>query len=169
MGHYSSLSPDRVNFVKLVFYSFFLVLFFFLLSFNFRRKMASNTSSTSGSGAGADGGISGADSNAVVKMGMVDGDFNPRMQKGDLTFVKFSAPWCSRCKSLAPEWAQLSDNFAGKVTIAEVDCTHNQKLCERYKIDGYPTLILFKDGKPTQEYRGGRNVKMLTKFLEQNM
>merc|ERR1712189_59921 len=153
-------------FFILFFCSFFSVLFV-LLDFNFRRKMASNDFSSSG--AGADGGISGADSNAVVKMSMIEGDFNPRMQRGDLTFVKFFAPWCGHCRSLAPTWDLLSTKFAGKVKIAEVDCTQNQSLCKRYRIDGYPTLILFKDGKPIHEYQGGRDIKTLTNFIEKKM
>merc|ERR1712189_159752 len=161
-----------------VFFHLFFILFFsvlfVLLDFNFRRKMASNDFSSSGACAdggvsGAEGGISAADSNAVVKMSMIEGDFNPRMQRGDLTFVKFFAPWCGHCRSLAPTWDLLSTKFAGKVKIAEVDCTQSQSLCKRYRIDGYPTLILFKDGKPIHEYQGGRDIKTLTNFIEKKM
>merc|ERR1712121_475305 len=163
---FSILLPYLLYFFKFFFFFFFL---FFLLDFSFRRKMASNDFASSGSGAGADAGVSGADSHAVIKMSLTNDDFNPRMQKGDLTFVKFFAPWCGHCRSLAPTWELLSNKFAGKVKIAEVDCTQNRSLCERYRIDGYPTLILFKDGKPMQEYHGGRDIKTLTSFIQQKM
>merc|ERR1712168_130571 len=166
--HYSFPFFYRIFCISSSFF-FFFFFFFFLLDFNFRRKMASNDFSSCGSGAGADGGASGADSHAVIKMSLTNDDFNPRMQKGDLTFVKFFAPRCGHCRSLAPTWELLSNKFAGKVKIAEVDCTQNRSLCERYRIDGYPTLILFKDGKPIQEYHGGRDIKTLTNFIEQKM
>ena len=93
------------------------------------------------------------------------------MKKGELTFVKFFAPWCGHCRTLAPKWEQLSSKFADKknVKIAEVNCDQNQSLCRRNKIDGYPTLILFKDGKPLQEYRGARDVTALADFVNKHM
>merc|ERR1712189_73426 len=94
---FSFVLPHLLYFFKF----FFLFFSFFFCLICFRRKMASNDFSSSGSGAGADGGVSGADSHAVIKMSLTNDDFNPRMQKGDLTFVKFFAPWCGHCRSLA--------------------------------------------------------------------
>merc|ERR1712243_413285 len=82
-----SSSLLAIYFCFSVFFFLFSVLFLFVS--DFRRKMASNDFSSSVTGAGAEGGVSGADSNAVVRMNMVDGDFNPRMQRGEMTFVKF--------------------------------------------------------------------------------
>lgn len=129
--------------------------------------MASNGSSSSSTSNNA--AASAQDSQAVVKMNMVDGDFSPQMKRGDLTFVKFFAPWCGHCKTLAPTWEMLSSKYAGKLKVAEIDCTENRTLCSRYKIEGYPTLILFKDGKPLQEYNGRRDMKSISSFIETKM
>merc|ERR1712087_390950 len=132
-------------------------------------KMASNGSPSSSSSLPANEGsdaISSQEAQAVVKLSMVDGDFNPKMRRGEYTFVHFMAPWCDRCRTLDPKWELLSRKYPGKVKVAEVDCTQNRDLCSRYKIQGYPTLILFKDGKPVQEYQGGRDLKSLSNFIE---
>jgi len=134
--------------------------------------MASNGSPSSSSSLPANkssNAISSQDAQAVVKFSMVDGDFNPQMKRGETTFVKFYAPWCSHCNRLAPTWELLSTKYAGKVKVAEVDCTQNRDLCSRYKIQGYPTLMLFRDGKLVEEYEGGRDFKTLSNFIENKL
>lgn len=69
--------------------------------------------------------------------------------------VKFYAPWCGHCKRLAPildEVAEATDS----VTIGKVDATIEKGLRDRFKVKGYPSLILFAEGK-TWEYRGKRD------------
>jgi thiol-disulfide isomerase/thioredoxin len=62
--------------------------------------------------------------------------------------VKFYAPWCGHCKSLAPAWSQLSDAFDDSKTalIGDVDCTVHQGLCGEHGAKGHPTLKHFTDG-----------------------
>merc|ERR1719334_2005197 len=122
-----------------------------------------------GVGGGVGSGVSARDSQAVTRLSLVDGDFSPQMKRGETTFVKFFAPWCGHCKTLAPTWELLSTKFANKVKVAEVDCTQNRALCQRFKIDGYPTLMLFKDGQPVEQYSGGRDIKTLSNYLEKKM
>jgi protein disulfide-isomerase A6 len=59
-------------------------------------------------------------------------------------FIKFYAPWCGHCKSLAPDWDALADKYSdsSSVVIGSVDCTtdENKDLCGEYGVQGYPTL-----------------------------
>jgi thiol-disulfide isomerase/thioredoxin len=52
---------------------------------------------------------------------------------------------CGHCKSMAPAWEKLADEWAGHAIgmIAEVDCTEpsGQSLCEEYGVEGFPTLM----------------------------
>lgn len=85
------------------------------------------------------------------------------------TFVKFFAPWCGHCKGLAPTWEDLGKKFATKenIVIAKVDCTmeNNKELCNEQEVDGFPTLLLYKDGEKIEEYNGSRALEDLYEFV----
>jgi len=116
--------------------------------------------------------ISGQDSKAVVRLHWNYGDahFQPHIEKDGLVFIKFYVPHCKICKETMPLWDKLSEEFEGRVTIGEMDCEgDNLKFCERYKVDAYPTLMLFWHGKPLQEYHGKLDQKSLSNFLNRRL
>merc|ERR1711988_1976463 len=53
-------------------------------------------------------------------------------------FVKFFAPWCGHCKSMAPAWEEVATQLKGQVNVAEVDCTLHHDLRERFEIKSFP-------------------------------
>ena len=61
--------------------------------------------------------------------------------------VDFWAEWCGPCKQIAPALEQISDELAGKVTIAKLDIEDSPTTPSRYGVRGIPTMMLFKDGQ----------------------
>jgi thioredoxin 1 len=59
--------------------------------------------------------------------------------------------------------------YEGKVTVAKVDATINPKLTKKHNVMGYPTLMLFIDGKEVDRIVGGLNYKWIVKFVEATM
>ena len=96
-----------------------------------------------------------------------DADFQHRLGK-EWSLVKFYVPQCGWCAKLAPTFALVGSHFDKNkaVQVAEVDCIENKTLCRRYQIDGYPTLYLFKNGRPIEEYNGQRTVRDITQYIE---
>merc|ERR1712214_271974 len=81
--------------------------------------------------------------------------------------VEFYAPWCGHCKQLAPIWDELGEKYKDHETIviAKMDSTANE--LEEVKVQGFPTIKLFKKGtNEIVDYNGDRTVDGFSKFLE---
>jgi len=75
----------------------------------------------------------------------------------DVELLFFSTSWCVYCKQAKPEWEQLVAEYDGKtingrkVIFTNVDCTTEtpdvNKMMDQYKVEGFPTIKLIKDGQ----------------------
>uniref|UniRef100_A0A0G4GFL7 Protein disulfide-isomerase n=1 Tax=Chromera velia CCMP2878 TaxID=1169474 RepID=A0A0G4GFL7_9ALVE len=90
-------------------------------------------------------------------------------------FVKYYAPWCGHCKSLAPAWDKLAETVHkkySKVVIAKLDATANDVIDD---VRGFPTLIFYPAGKKKMKmrnkmnYEGAREFESLLDFVEASM
>ena len=72
-------------------------------------------------------------------------------------------------QNLAPTWDELAQKVdadkSTKATIAKVDCTKAQSVCQDNGVKGYPTLAYFRKGEKVESYRGGRALKDLSDFV----
>merc|ERR1711903_325217 len=113
--------------------------------------------------------ITGANAGAVD---LTEGDFDAQIfESGKGAFVKFYAPWCGHCKALKPAWDKLGDEYDGSSTvlIGDVDCTVHQNLCQKYGVQGYPTLKYFTANPMGDAYNGGRDYEELSKFAKESL
>ncbi|GJM98644.1 hypothetical protein PR202_ga15673 [Eleusine coracana subsp. coracana] len=87
----------------------------------------------------------------------------------DLWIVEFFAPWCGHCKKLAPEWKRSAKNLKGQVKLGHVDCDAEKSLMSKYKVEGFPTILVFGADKESPfPYQGARVASAIESFaLEQ--
>lgn len=86
------------------------------------------------------------------------------------TLVKFYAPWCGHCKSMAADWELVAETFKpfDKMVIAEVNADEHRDLGTKYGIRGFPTIKYFPEGSSEPEdYSGGRTADDLIAFVNE--
>jgi thioredoxin 1 len=80
--------------------------------------------------------------------------------------VDFWAEWCGPCKMIGPALEEISDELAGKVTIAKLNIDENPDAPSKYGVRGIPTMILFKDGQPAATKVGAAPKSQLKGWIE---
>jgi thioredoxin len=61
--------------------------------------------------------------------------------------VDFYATWCEPSKMLSPRLDKLAEEFAGKIKFVKLNVDEAQELAGRFRVEGIPTLLFFKNGK----------------------
>ncbi|MBM3178099.1 MAG: thioredoxin [Bacteroidetes bacterium] len=68
--------------------------------------------------------------------------------------VDFHATWCGPCKTMAPALQAFATEMGDRLRVIKIDVDRNPQVALDYKIQGVPTLILFKEGKPVWRQSG---------------
>ncbi|MFH0982924.1 MAG: thioredoxin [Planctomycetota bacterium] len=97
---------------------------------------------------------------------LTDDSFDAEVKSG-LVLVDYWAPWCGPCRAQTPILEALAPKVGGKATIAKVNVDENQAVAMRYGIRSIPTMILFKDGQPVQQWVGVQSEQSLAEAIDE--
>ena len=88
------------------------------------------------------------------------------VQSKNLWLILFYAPWCGHCQEFHPEFEKIAQVTKGLFKIGAVNCEKEEKLADKFRIQGFPTLIFLGENKKRiEEYQGDRDAKKIIEFL----
>ncbi|MDY6992983.1 MAG: thioredoxin [Pseudomonadota bacterium] len=71
-------------------------------------------------------------------------NFEQTITSNDLILVDFWAPWCGPCRSFAPIYESVAEQYPD-VVFAKVNTDEEQALAAHFNIRSIPTLMIFKE------------------------
>ena len=84
-----------------------------------------------------------------------DNNFSEKIKSG-LKLVEFYTDWCGYCKKQKPELESME-----KVWIGQVNAEKAGKIASKYRVNAFPTFLLFKDGEEIERFSGMRSKEEL--------
>jgi thioredoxin 1 len=94
-------------------------------------------------------------------------DFQKLINEQELFLVDFYASWCYPCQKLMP----VLDEYFSKnknISLVKIDIDQNPDITKENKVNTFPTLVLYKNGKEIKRRIGYCSLEELKSFLENN-
>lgn len=92
-----------------------------------------------------------------------ENNFQEKVSTG-LKPIVFSATWCKFCKKQDEVFKEMPEIWFGKI-----DGDSNVSLVNEHGIVGFPTFLIFKNGKVVEKFSGYKNkyelMNILTKYM----
>jgi hypothetical protein len=94
--------------------------------------------------------------------------------------VLYYAEWCSHCKTMKPEWKKAVNNVCNDkqnnkrnnnkaiINVAEIESSHIGNLINPPKVDGYPTIKMYNNGKEVAKFEDDRVADKIANFAISN-
>lgn len=81
----------------------------------------------------------------------------------DKTFIFFKMNGCPHCVKMEPEWKKFIDSKPN-VNVKTLEATADKEEAKKYKVTGFPSLLMVSGGKVLDTYNGERNSEGFAKF-----
>jgi thioredoxin 1 len=95
----------------------------------------------------------------------MQGNFDSIILDSKPVIVDFHALWCGPCKVQSPVLREIANELGGQVRIIKIDVDRNREIAGRYKIQGVPTLMIFRNGEIKYKQAGVHSKNQLMDII----
>ena len=100
---------------------------------------------------------------------METAEFKQIIEENGIVVAKFSAEWCSPCRTMEPIVKSVADKMEGEIKVVTIDVEESPDIATEYRIRNIPTIIYFKDGEIKDKSVGAMSEKELTQRINNLM
>lgn len=83
--------------------------------------------------------------------------------------LDFWAGWCQPCQVLMPVLARLAEEYQGEFLLGKLNTEEQQEIAAHFGIRSIPTVKLFRDGQPVDEFMGALPEQAVRAFLDRHL
>ena len=80
--------------------------------------------------------------------------------------IDFWAPWCAPCRSMAPVFAQVTEQLEPHYRFAKVDTEAQQAIGTQYNIRSIPTLVIFQKEQEINRQAGAMSAENIIQWIK---
>ena len=96
--------------------------------------------------------------------------FLKHIERNDIpVLVDFWAPWCGPCRTMAPFYAQATQQLEPQLRVVKVNTEDEQQLAARFAIRSIPTLALFRGGREVARQPGAMDARNIIAWVQQHL
>jgi thioredoxin 1 len=86
---------------------------------------------------------------------LTEANFEAEVLKADVpVLVDYWAPWCGPCRLLGPVIEQIAAERAGSLKVGKVNVDEEPQLQGLAGVQGIPTVVIYRDGRPAERSVG---------------
>lgn len=99
-------------------------------------------------------------------LAVTDQTFQQVIQDSRPVLVDFWAEWCPPCRAIAPVLDQIAGEADGRYVVAKLNVDENQQTAGQFRIEGIPTMLIFKNGKLVDRLVGAHPRQTIVQHLQ---
>jgi thioredoxin 1 len=98
---------------------------------------------------------------------ITDTEFETEVLKAEQpVLVYFWASWCGPCRLVSPSVNSVADAYSDRLKVAKMEIDPNPATVKKYRVEGVPALILFKNGEVAGMHEGAIGKQKLESMVE---